>query len=211
MNQDEFKDQMRGARLRKAQAEADSAEIEAARDRRMEADTLASLNHSQIYHFFEPVTYGGVEDAINWIGMWSRRNPGSDIRIVFNSPGGSTFAGFALFDFLRDLSDKGHKVTTEVRGFAASMGSILLQAGDERVVGKNAHIMIHEVSAMGIGKASELEDTVELVKRMQDKALDIYTDRSTMTKNQISRKWKRKDWWLDAEEAVKLGFADRIG
>lgn len=187
------------------------AEIELARDERMERDSLASLNASQIYHFFEPVTYGAVEDAINWLGLWSRRNPGSTITIVFNSPGGGVFPGFALFDFLRDLSAKGHHVITEVRGFAASMGSILLQAGDERVIGKNAHIMIHEVSSMAIGKASELEDTVELVKKFQAKALSIYSERSTMTKNQISRKWKRKDWWIDAEEAVELGFADRIG
>lgn len=208
---DEFKNEMRYERLRKARAEADSAEIEADRDRRMEADTLASLNHSQIYHFFEPVTYGGVEDAINWIGMWSRRNPESKIKIVFNSPGGSVFAGMALYDFLLELREKGHHITTEARGYAASMGGILLQAGDERVVGANAHIMIHEISSISMGKASDLEDELKLVERLQEKALDILSERSSMTKAQIRRKWKRKDWWLDAGEAVELGFADRIG
>ena len=208
---DDFKNQMRFERLRKARAEADSAEIEAARDRRMEADTLASLNHSQIYNFFEPVTYGGVEDAINWIGMWSRRNPESPIKIVFNSPGGSVFAGMALYDFLQELREKGHHITTEARGYSASMAGILLQAGDERVIGANAHIMIHEISSVALGKASELEDELKLVEKLQEKSLNILAERSTMSKAQIKRKWKRKDWWLDAQEAVELGFADRIG
>jgi ATP-dependent Clp endopeptidase proteolytic subunit ClpP len=211
LNKDPIIQRIKEARLRKLEAEASSAELDLARERRMAADAESCLNYNQIYHFFEPVTYGGVEDAINWTGMWSRRNPGSDITIVFNSPGGGVFPGFALFDHIQALRAKGHKVITEARGMVASMGTILLQAGDERVVGPNAHVMIHEVSAQALGKTSELEDTVQLVNRLQDKALDALGERSTMTKRQIKAKWKRKDWWLDAEEAVELGFADRIG
>jgi ATP-dependent protease ClpP protease subunit len=91
------------------------------------------------------------------------------------------------------------------------MGSILLQAVDHRIVGSKADILIHEISSVNVGKLSEMEDEMEFLNRLADRALDIYADRSTLTKTQIKRRWKRKDWWLDAEEAVELGFADEIG
>jgi ATP-dependent Clp protease protease subunit len=93
---------------------------------------------------------------------------------------------------------------------AASMGGILLQAGSHRVLAPNAYMLIHEVSSLAWGGASELEDEVAFVKRLQDRILDILAERSTMTRQQIARKWKRKDWWLDAPEALRLGFVDEI-
>jgi ATP-dependent protease ClpP protease subunit len=91
------------------------------------------------------------------------------------------------------------------------MGGILLQAGDERVIGKNAHLMIHEISAGAVGKLSEIEDEAKFCAMLSDRLVDILAERSTLTPTQIKRRWKRKDWWLSAEEAVELGFADRIG
>jgi ATP-dependent Clp endopeptidase proteolytic subunit ClpP len=217
-NTDQYKEKARELRLQILAAELDKTKAEAiiaqekARDEiRLEQERYASLNYSQIYNFFDPVLPGTVEDCINWTGLWSRRSPESDITVVFNSPGGGVIHGLALYDHLRLLSDKGHKITTECRGYAASMGGVLLQAGDERVVGPYAHIMIHEVSSMNIGKVSEQEDQMEFTKKLQDRLAEILTSRSTMTKAALKRKWKHKDWWLNAEEAVELGFADRIG
>jgi ATP-dependent Clp endopeptidase proteolytic subunit ClpP len=139
---------------------------------------------------------------------WSSKAPGAPLTIIFNSPGGAVHDGLALFDFLRHLRVAGHHLTTIALGRAASMGAVLLQAGDRRVIGSNAFVMLHEVSNGASGKVSEIDDSVELSKRLQKRLLTILADRSTLTVQQIQRKWTRRDWWLDAEEAVTLGFAD---
>jgi ATP-dependent Clp endopeptidase proteolytic subunit ClpP len=139
---------------------------------------------------------------------WSSKAPAAPLTIIFNSPGGAVHDGLALFDFLRHLRGSGHHLTTIALGRAASMGAVLLQAGDRRVIGSNAFIMLHEVSNGASGKVSEIEESVELSKRLQKRLLTILTDRSSLTVQQIQRKWSRRDWWLDAEEAVALGFAD---
>lgn len=179
------------------------------RERRLQ-DEKASLADAHVFHFFGPVTSSNCGIAIEELGTWSRRDPECDITVVFNSPGGSVWEGLALYDFLRDLRNRGHKVVTKSIGMAASMGGILLQAGDERVISKHGFVLIHEISQGMIGKMSELEDSIKLSERLQDKLLNILSERSTMTKTQIKRAWKRKDYWIDAEEALRLQFVDRI-
>lgn len=170
----------------------------------------ATADTARLYNFYDDVRETSVKKCIAQLDVWSRRDPGEPITIQFTSPGGSVFDGLALFDFIKGLSAQGTHVTTVAYGMAASMGGILLQAGDNRVMGANGWLMIHEISAFNVGKASELEDEVKLIKRLQDRALDILSERSTMKKAEIARKWKRKDWWLTAEEAFELGFCDEV-
>ena len=163
------------------------------------------------YAFFGSVTGSSVDECIGELQWWHRQNPELDFEIVLNSPGGDVLHGLALFDDLIALKEQGHKITVTVRGVAASMGGILLQAGTERVIGKNAHILIHEISTGAVGKLSEIEDEAKFCEQLSKQLLDILADRSTMTAAQIKRRWRKYDWWLTAEEAVELGFADRIG
>lgn len=202
--------QLKQANIRKALAEAEVAELEAAEKRREDADHRASANQARVYPFFGAVTSGSVQPCIATLNSWSRRDPGSDLTIVFNSPGGSVIDGLALYDFLDELKANGHRITTVARGMAASMGGVLLQAGDERVIGANAHVLIHEISTGMIGKFSEIEDEIAFCKMLQERLLEILAKRSTLTAKQIKTRWSRKDWWLSAVEAVELGFADRI-
>lgn len=200
------------AATRKLTAEAERHEYEAHRSRKDLEAWDASSDEARIYHFFGGVDASNVISAIDVLGNWSRRRSNDgNFTIVFNSPGGSVIHGLALFDFLSELKEQGNTFTTVNRGMAASMGGILLQAGNERIVGPNSHMLIHEISSIGIGKMSELEDEIKFLKRLQDRCLDILADRSTLSKAQIKTRWTRKDWWLDAEETVKYGFADRIG
>jgi ATP-dependent Clp protease protease subunit len=118
--------------------------------------------------------------------------------------------GLALFDYLRQLRSIGHPVRTMALGRAASMGAVLLQAGSKRVIGRNAFLLIHEVSHLSVGKVSEMEDGVGFTKRLQQRLLAILAERSTLTERELSRRWVRRDWWLDAEEAVALGLADEL-
>jgi len=61
-----------------------------------------------------------------------------------------------------------------------------------------------------MGKVGEVEDMVEWVKKVGDRILGIFAERSNLSKRQIAAKWKRKDWWLDSEESLKYGFVDEV-
>ena len=119
-------------------------------------------------------------------------------------------AGLALFDYIQDLRKSGHHITVVALGMAASMGGILLQAGDKRIVGRHAMVLIHEVASGAQGKVSEMVDSLEFSNKLWDKLAKILSERSVMNAGQIKKKAYKKDWWLDAEETVKLGFADEI-
>lgn len=189
---------------------AEKVKVETQELTRYNKDIDASSEYARIYTFYDAVGGSSVRAAMKDLGIWSRRDPGENLKIVFNSPGGSVVDGLALYDFIQELKDAGHNVETVALGWAASMGGILLQAGHTRVMGRNAYMLIHEVSSINIGKTSEMEDELKFTKRLQDRLLDILAERSTLSKNQIRQRWKRKDWWLDASEALDYGFVDEI-
>jgi ATP-dependent protease ClpP protease subunit len=93
---------------------------------------------------------------------------------------------------------------------AASMAGILLQAGDERVMGKETWVLLHEASFLAAGKIGEVDDTVEWVKKVQKRILAIFAGRSNLSRSQIERRWKRKDWWLSSTDCLKHGFVDKV-
>lgn len=206
----ELRKQMVKTEIRKLSAEAERHEYEAYRSEKELKAWDASADEHRIYHFFGQVDANNTLSCIDVLGNWARRSRDQTITIVFNSPGGSVIHGLALYDFLTELKSDGNRIETVARGMAASMGGVLLQAGNERIVGQNAHMLIHEVASIGAGKISELEDEMLFLRRLQDRCLDILSERSTLTKKKIENRWKRRDWWLGAEDIVDLGFADRI-
>lgn len=196
--------------IRVATADAAMAEIRLAKALDEERDRQARGGlHRRLP--IDGVIYGSSIDT--WIAAlehWEYRDPAEPITITIDSPGGDVLGGFGIFDTILRLRRKGHHVTTRGRGMVASMAAVLLQAGDDRVMDQNAQLMIHEVSFRTGGKLSEMEDDVNFTRRIQDRLLNILADRSTLTTTQIKRRWKKMDWWMDAEEALKLGFVDRI-
>lgn len=205
------------AEERKFKAEALQAEIDVAienieldRENEKRARETSSFRHQRIYNFVEAVKADSCKKCMDELNYWSQVDPGCSIEVMFDSPGGSVFDGLALYDYIQELRRKGHHVTTSTRGMAASMGGILLQAGDTRVAGAEAWILIHEVSTIAGGKIGEIEDEVDLVKRIQERVLDIFAARSSLTKRTLRTKWRRRDWWIDSEEALKLGLVDEI-
>jgi ATP-dependent Clp protease protease subunit len=198
------------AEIRKLQLETERTILELASLRRRERDVVADPSEAHVYTFYSAVDAESVQACMAELGQWSRRDPGSPITVIFNSPGGAVLDGLALFDYLRRLRSTGHFVTTMALGRAASMGAVLLQAGDHRVVGENAFLLIHEVSNHTTGKVSEMEDGVEFTRRLQKRLLAILAGRSSLSEQQIARRWTRNEWWVDATEAVTLGLADEV-
>lgn len=180
------------------------------RDQEKRERELADNAYHHIYYFNEPVSSSSAKSCMQELAYWDRSSPGCDIEIIFFSPGGAVIDGMALFDYIQQIRAKGHRVTTTCMGYAASMAGILLQAGDHRAMGKESYILIHEVSFGAGGKIGEVEDEVAFVKKIQSRVLDIFANRSKLSKTAIARKWRRKDWWLDSTEALKLGFVDEL-
>ncbi len=191
-------------------AELETANIELGSARRQDGWEQAAPEEHLVYTFADQVTHSSSTMAIHTLNQWSRRWPQQPITIIFSSPGGNVIDGLALYDFIQELKERGHVVTTEAFGWVASMGGILFQAGTVRLITKNTFMLIHEVSGFHIGNASQLEDDLKFTKALQARLLGILAERSTLTKRQIQNRWKRKDWWLGADEVLKWGFADGI-
>lgn len=191
-------------------AELEQKLIEVERMKRTDRTFAADAHEHHRYTLWGVVNAVTCATAISHLDQWSREAPGCDITLVINSPGGNVIDGLALYDYLQQLRHDGHKLTTVTVGMAASMGGVLLQAGDVRVASRNSVILIHEVATGASGKMTDLEDEIEFTKRLQSKLVEILAERSTMTKRQIETRWKRRDWWLDAEDALAKGFVDEI-
>lgn len=132
------------------------------------------------------------------------------VRVILNSPGGEVYVGLLIFDTIKDLVNKGIDVTVEVRGLAASMGAIILQAGTHRVASKYSRLLIHEVSSISWGKASEQEDEVKELRIVNDSMAQIIAERCGKTVEDINKIWTKKDVWMSAQEAKDFGLIDEV-
>lgn len=196
--------------IRQATAEADIAEFD--RNKRYDEERDREVKPGRIRHLYlnDVVSARNVDVWLEVLNHWEKRDPGQPIEITINSPGGSVLDGLALYDAILRLRRKGHHVTTRGTGMIASMATILMQAGDERILDANSWFMVHEVSARAGGTVSEMEDQQAFVKRLNDRLMDILAERSTLTKRQILSRTKKKDDWMSAAEAVAVGFADKV-
>ena len=198
------------AETSKAIFEAHEAELLYKESKMIHERKLSEDENNHLFRFDGDVSKSSVLRCMKKLTEWSRLSPKCDIEIVFSSHGGSIIDGFELFDFIQELRSKGHKVTTGSLGMAASMAGILLMAGDHRWIGHQCWMMIHRAAFGAIGKTYEVEDEVKLVKRIEERCLDIFVSRSKLTKQKIKRNWDRKDWWIDADECVVYGLVDEI-
>jgi len=186
------------------------AEIQLAVKRDQEEDRQAGTGINRVLNLFGPIGGDSLDTYVVSLDHWARKG-NEPITININSPGGSVIDGYALFDTIVRLRRGGIHVTTHAKGMAASMGAILMQSGDERVMDVNASMLIHEINASNVsGKISLIDDETTFFKTLNNRSLKILAERSTLTPQQITTKSKRKEWWLDSETALKFGFVDRI-
>lgn len=168
---------------------------------------------NRIFTFDQEVKPRTVQEAIGTIGLWARQDPTRPIKIIFNSPGGSVFHGFALYDYILSLRRSGVQIDTEGIGLVASITAVLLQAGEKRILSPRAWFMIHELSSvkmLSIEKVSEEEDSLEFKKRLQSSIVDVLAERSKLDATEIKKRAFKTDWWLNADEALEAGFVDEV-
>jgi len=130
----------------------------------------------------------------------------SGLKVRINSPGGDLFAANTIYNML-----KNHKarVTTYVDGLAASAATIILMAGDDIVMPRNAALMIHNPSTMAWGDARDLRKVADMLDTARETMLATYEARTGLDRAKIIS-MLNSETWLTAKDAVENGFADRI-
>lgn len=196
--------------IKKLQFQTRQEELRTMRSEKdLKLDQIDSYNNG-IFNFFQTVDKSSVQTAINSMDEFSRHYPKQPIVLNVNSPGGSVLEGFALYDFLQELRQRGHHVTVRCFGMAASMGGIILQAGDRREMSKRAFVLIHQVSSMSWGKLGDMKDDLEFSELLWTKCAEILAERSNLSTEELKTKTDRKDWWIPAEQCLTMGLVDGI-
>lgn len=221
MTEQNIKARKKQLELREQELSVEKAEVDLRKSQLELEDTehayrwssAAKESRTGVFLFDDEVNHSNCAYFSGQLRRWHATHPGEPIEIILNTPGGSVFAGLALYDELRTLSEvHGHKITTRVRGYAASFGAVLLQAGDERYIGAESHLMIHEISSLSIGKLHEQENELEFTKKLNLRLFAIMASRTggKWTGPKLYAKAKAKDLWLTSTEAVEWGLADGI-
>ncbi len=133
-------------------------------------------------------------------------DPGKEIQMLINSPGGYVTSGFAIYDTIKSISSP---VSTICTGLAASMGSILLSAGAKgrRFILPNARVMIHQPSGGAGGPASDIEIQMDEILKTKKLGAEILAANCGQTFEKIMKDFNR-DYWMSAEESIKYGIVD---
>ena len=182
---------------------------------------MAIRNKNQLHDFFDhgfhlesrtiylgPETNGHTfEKVLKGLHLLVLDNQEKPITIHMNNCGGDVFDGFATYDAIKSCPCQ---VVIEVFGQASSMGSIILQAADRRIIHQNAIVMIHDGMESFEGDPRSFENWARFSKKiLRPRTYQIYSNRSG--KDELF--WERKcasDYIMTAEEAVELGLADEI-
>ncbi len=135
-------------------------------------------------------------------------DPGKDISIYINSPGGSVIAGLGLYDTMQHIKSD---VSTICIGMAASMAAVLLVAGEKgkRLALPHSRVMIHQPIGGVQGQASDIEITAREILKYKAELYKIISDHSGMPVERIERDADR-DYWMTAEDAKEYGMIDDI-
>ena len=136
------------------------------------------------------------------------QDPEKDIKLYVNSPGGSVSAGMAVYDTMQYVKPP---VSTICVGMAASMGSVLLAAGEKgkRFCLPNSEVMIHQVMGGMEGQASDIKIHAERILKIKDQLNIILAKHTGQPKERIEKDTDR-DYFMDAGEAVKYGLVDKV-
>ncbi|MFV0505502.1 MAG: ATP-dependent Clp endopeptidase proteolytic subunit ClpP [Bacteroidales bacterium] len=131
-----------------------------------------------------------------------------DIQIYINSPGGMVHAGLGIYDTMQYISSD---VATICTGMAASMGAVLLTAGEKgkRMALKHSRVMIHQPMGGAQGQASDIEITAREIMKHKAELYKIISSHSGKTFKQVEKDSDR-DYWMTSEEAVKYGMIDKV-
>jgi ATP-dependent Clp protease protease subunit len=135
-------------------------------------------------------------------------DPGKDIQIYFNTPGGAVHAGLGIYDTMQYVNCD---IATICTGMAASMGAVLLCAGTKgkRSALRHSRIMIHQPMGGAQGPASDIEITAREILKLRNELYNIIAEHSGNPVKKVEKDADR-DYWMTADEAQKYGMIDDV-
>ncbi len=135
-------------------------------------------------------------------------DPGKDIQIYFNSPGGSVYAGLGIYDTMQYINSD---VATICTGMAASMAAVLLCAGTtgKRSALTHSRIMIHQPMGGAQGQATDIEITTREIIKLRNELYSIISQHSGKKFEEVEKDSDR-DYWMTAKEALDYGMIDEV-
>ena len=132
---------------------------------------------------------------------------GSRVTVRINTPGGSVDSGVAIYNALKRHPGG---VDTVVDALAASMGSYIFLAGENRVIAKNARLMVHQPWTIAFGNAKELRKTADILDKYSTSLVDDYANALALSVEETNAILEEETWYT-AQEAVDAGLAMSIG
>ena len=135
-------------------------------------------------------------------------DPGKDVSIYVNSPGGSVYAGLGIYDTMQYIQSD---VSTICTGMAASMAAVLLVAGQKgkRFALKHSRVMIHQPMGGIQGQASDIEITSREILKLKKELYTIISEHSGQSYDKVYADSDR-DYWMTSDEALKYGMIDKV-
>jgi ATP-dependent Clp protease protease subunit len=135
------------------------------------------------------------------------------IPVIIDSYGGQVYSLMSMISTIRNSE---LPIATIVEGKAMSCGVILFSCGDKgmRYITEDATLMVHDVSSVSWGKNSEIQASADETKRLNERIYEILAENSNKTEKWFQKKLNSKgraDWFLDADDAIDIGIADKIG
>lgn len=171
-------------------------------------DIFSRLLKERIIFLTGPIDDGVASIICAQLLFLESENPTKDISFYINSPGGVVTAGMAIYDTMQYIKPE---VSTVCVGQAASMGSLLLAAGQEgkRYALPNARIMVHQPLGGGRGTAADIDIQAKEILKLRDRLYDVYVEHTGQKKAAIEKALER-DNFMSAEEASKFGLVDHV-
>jgi len=173
-------------------------------------DIYSRLLKDRIIFLGGPVTDDAANLIVAQMLFLSNEDSKSDIHFYINSPGGAITAGLAIYDTMRFVRCD---VATYCVGQAASMGAVLFAGGaaEKRAILANSRVLLHQPLISGVmqGPATDLEIEAKEILRLRQRLYDILSEHSGKDAALIEKDCDR-NLWLEADESVSYGLADRI-
>ena len=171
-------------------------------------DIYSRLLKERVVFLVGPVTEVTANLIVAQLLFLESENPDKDIFFYINSPGGSVSAGLAIYDTMQFIKPD---VSTLCVGHAASMGALLLCAGDpeKRFCLPNSRVMIHQPSGGFHGQATDIEIHAKEVLYLRERLNEILAKHTKQSIDVIRRDTER-DFFMGAQDAVKYGIVDKV-
>ena len=171
-------------------------------------DIYSRLLKDRIIFLGEEINAATASVVVAQLLFLEAEDPGKDIHMYINSPGGSVTAGMAIYDTMNYVKCD---VSTTCIGMAASMGAFLLSSGakGKRYALPNAEVMIHQPLGGAQGQATEIQIAAEHILKTKKKLNEILAENSGQPVEVVEKDTDR-DNWMSADEAKEYGLVDEV-